>query len=176
PLFPYTTLFRSVVGAGKTGSMLMGAMELKRAGIAQQPWLVHPQRIVDQVGIDAKRWYTGANVLIGNPSETPSHQREDRNMLLAQAASGDWDLVIVSDNAFKAAPMSPDYFRQYPDKQVEQYERDLRKVAMATNPDKHHEKDMQQKRDSYIQTLNRRIDKAARHTGSYWEHSQADYL
>ena len=169
-------LLNHVVGAGKTGSMLMGAMELKRAGIAQQPWLVVPQHIVEQVGIDAKRWYPGANVLIGNPSETPSHQREDRNMLLAQAASGDWDLVIVSDNAFKAAPMSPDYLRQYRDKQVEQYESDLRKVAMATNPDKNHEKDIQQKRDSFIQTMNRRIDKAAKHPGIYWEDTQADYL
>src|SRR5699024_2586560 len=52
----------------------------------------------------------------------------------------------------------------------------LRRGAMATNPDKNHEKDIQQKRDSFIQTMNRRIDKAAKHPGIYWEDTQADYL
>ena len=132
------------MGAGKTGSMLMGAMELKRLGIAKQPWLVVPQHIVEQVGIDAKRWYPGANVLIGSPSESQSHQK-NRNMLLAQAASNDWDLVIVSDNAFKAAPMSPEYLEHYRDTQVARYEEDLRQVAQAENPDKNQEKDISRK-------------------------------
>lgn len=169
-------LLNHVVGAGKTGSMLMGAMELKRLGIANQPWMVVPQHIVEQVGIDAKRWYPGAKVLIGNPSESPSHQQEDRNMLLAQAASGDWDLVIVSDNAFKAAPMSPDYLESYRDKQVAQYETDLREAARAEDPDKNQEKDLVEKRDRFIAKMEARIDKASKHSGIYWEETQADYL
>jgi len=35
-----TMLMDHVVGAVKTGSMLMGAMELKRLGLASQPWIV----------------------------------------------------------------------------------------------------------------------------------------
>ncbi|MDN6678149.1 MAG: hypothetical protein L0L17_00425 [Yaniella sp.] len=169
-------LLNHVVGAGKTGSMLMGAMELKRLGIAKQPWLVVPQHIVEQVGIDAKRWYPGANVLIGSPSESQSHQKEDRNMLLAQAASNDWDLVIVSDNAFKAAPMSPEYLEHYRDTQVARYEEDLRQVAQAENPDKNQEKDITEKRQHFISRMNRRIDKASNHSGIFWEDTGADYL
>jgi len=35
-----TVLMDHVVGAGKTGSMFMGAMGLKRLGLASQPWIV----------------------------------------------------------------------------------------------------------------------------------------
>ncbi len=169
-------LLNHVVGAGKTGTMLMGAMELKRLGIAKQPWLVVPAHIVEQVGVDAKRWYPGANVLIGTPSENSSRQREDRNLLLSQAAANDWDLVIVSDNAFKAAPLSPELLENYRDEQIEQYEADLRAVAMAENPDKNHEKDIVRKREQFKQNMERRIAKARKHQGIFWDNTRADYL
>ena len=52
-------LLNHVVGAGKTGSMLMGAMELKRLGVATQPWMVVPNHLVEQVGMDlTPRWWT----------------------------------------------------------------------------------------------------------------------
>jgi N12 class adenine-specific DNA methylase len=34
-----TVLLDHVVGAGKTGSMFMGAMELRRLGLVKQPWM-----------------------------------------------------------------------------------------------------------------------------------------
>lgn len=52
-----TVLLNHVVGAGKTGTMLMGAMELKRLGLVRQPWIVVPNHIVDQVAREAKQWY-----------------------------------------------------------------------------------------------------------------------
>ncbi len=60
-----TVLLDHVVGAGKSGSMFMGAMELKRLGLAQQPWIVVPNHIIEQVAREAKQWYPAANVLVG---------------------------------------------------------------------------------------------------------------
>src|SRR5699024_10791578 len=95
-----SVLLNHVVGAGKTGSMIMGAMELKRLGIANQPWLVVPSHLVDQIGREAKHWYPGANILVGSESESAPKKIDARQMVLAQSAQNDWDLVVVSDNAF----------------------------------------------------------------------------
>ncbi|MDV8002868.1 DEAD/DEAH box helicase family protein [Rhodococcus sp. IEGM 1408] len=91
-----TVLLNHVVGAGKTGTMLMGAMELKRLGLVRQPWIVVPNHIVDQVAREAAQWYPAANVLSGAGRTT----RDDRQKLLAQSAAQDWDMVIVPLSAF----------------------------------------------------------------------------
>ncbi|HAP90828.1 MAG TPA: hypothetical protein DCR15_14340 [Arthrobacter bacterium] len=42
-------LLDHVVGAGKTGTMVMAALELRRTGIANKPAIVVPNHLVDQV-------------------------------------------------------------------------------------------------------------------------------
>lgn len=42
------TLLDHVVGAGKTGTMLMAAMELRRLGLVRQPWIVVPNHIIEE--------------------------------------------------------------------------------------------------------------------------------
>src|SRR5699024_2706964 len=91
-----TVLLNHVVGAGKTGTMLMGAMELKRLGLVRQPWIVVPNHLVDQVGREAAQWYPAANVLSGAGRTT----QDGRQKLLAQSAAQDWDMVIVPLSAF----------------------------------------------------------------------------
>ena len=43
-----TVLLDHVVGAGKTGSLVAGAMELRRLGLVRQPWLVVPNAITEK--------------------------------------------------------------------------------------------------------------------------------
>jgi len=99
-----TVLLDHVVGAGKTGTMLMGAMELKRLGLVSQPWMVVPNHIIEQVGREAKQWYPAANVLVG----TTGTDAEARRRLVAQTATSDWDLVIVPKSVFTAITVSPE--------------------------------------------------------------------
>ena len=120
-------LLNHVVGAGKTGSMLMGAMELKRLGIAKQPWMVVPNHLVEQVGIEAKQWFPGANMLV--ETRSGSSRKDDRQRLLAQAAANDWELVIVSMSSFGEMSMSADYLRDYRDSVLDEFERDLQAVS-----------------------------------------------
>jgi len=44
-----TVLLDHVVGAGKTGVMFMGAMELRRLGLARQPWIVVPNHLIEHL-------------------------------------------------------------------------------------------------------------------------------
>jgi N12 class adenine-specific DNA methylase/SAM-dependent methyltransferase len=91
-----TTLLDHVVGAGKSGTMFMGAMELKRLGLVKQPWIVVPNHIIEQVGREAKWWYPAANILVGQAST----DARGRNKFVAQSATSDWDMVIVPESVF----------------------------------------------------------------------------
>ena len=82
-----STLLDHVVGAGKTGTMLMAAMELRRLGLVRQPWIVVPNHIIEQVGREAKQWYPAANVLLGSSATTA----DGRRRFIAQSAASEWD-------------------------------------------------------------------------------------
>ncbi|WP_238846547.1 helicase-related protein [Nocardia terpenica] len=98
-----TVLLDHVVGAGKTGTMFMGAMELRRRGLVKQPWIVVPNHIVEQVGREAKQWYPHANVLVA----TQGMSAEQRRRFVAQTATSDWDFVIVAMSVFEHIPVHP---------------------------------------------------------------------
>ena len=96
------TLLDHVVGAGKSGTMFMAAMEMRRRGLARQPWIVVPNHLVGQVAREAKQWYPAARVLAG-PSATTAVSRREFTALTAVA---DFDLVIVPESLFTAIPVS----------------------------------------------------------------------
>ena len=96
------TLLDHVVGAGKSGTMFMAAMEMRRRGLARQPWIVVPNHLVAQVAREAKQWYPAARVLAG-PSATTAVSRREFTALTAVA---DFDLVIVPETLFTAIPVS----------------------------------------------------------------------
>ncbi|MET3803988.1 N12 class adenine-specific DNA methylase [Nakamurella sp. UYEF19] len=111
-----TTLLDHVVGAGKTGTMAMGAMELRRLGQARQPWLVVPNHIVEQVVREAKQWYPAAQILAGPSATTPESRRE----FAALSATGDYDLVVCPESLFIGIPVSAAAQTSYIDDRLDQ--------------------------------------------------------
>ena len=99
-----TVLLDHVVGAGKTGSMVAGALELRRLGLVRQPWLVVPNAITEQVGREAQQWYPAAKILLGSAATTA----DGRRRFIAQTASSEWDLVVIPQSAFTAINVSKD--------------------------------------------------------------------
>lgn len=98
-----TVLLDHVVGAGKTGTMVMGAMELRRTGIARKPWVVVPNHLVDQIGREFKDWYPASSVLV-----VPTGADEPtRRQYVAASATGDWDAVIVPFSTFEKISVDP---------------------------------------------------------------------
>ena len=65
---PAVGLFHEV-GAGKTAEMTMGAMELRRLGLARKPAIVVPNHMLEQFGREFLQLYPQARVLVA--------QRED---------------------------------------------------------------------------------------------------
>lgn len=91
-------LLDHVVGAGKTGTMVMAAMELRRTGIANKPAIVVPNHLVDQVSREFVDWYPTANVL----SVPTGINASERAFWVAAAATGDWDAVVIPQTVFGA--------------------------------------------------------------------------
>lgn len=97
------TLLNHVVGAGKTGTMVMGAMELRRTGRSTKPWMVVPNHLVDQVTREASQWYPSARVL----SIPTGLGRTERQTWMARSAGQDWDLVVVPQSTFRLMGVAP---------------------------------------------------------------------
>lgn len=126
-----STLLSHVVGAGKTGTMLMGAAELKRLGRIQQPWIVVPNHIASQVTGEAIQWYPSAKVLSAAGINTAEGRRE----FVAQTTADDWDFVIVPQSVFERVPMSVETQLRYMDGQKSQLEEALWRAKEAAGGD-----------------------------------------
>lgn len=104
-----TVLLDHVVGAGKTGSMVMSAMELRRTGVANKPWVVVPNHLVEQTAAEWATWYPAANVL----TIPTGADKTARTHYVAASASGDWDAVIVPQTVFESIGVSPSRTRAW---------------------------------------------------------------
>lgn len=96
-------LLDHVVGAGKTGSMVMTAMEKRRLGHANKPALVVPGHLVGQISGEWKQWYPDAEVMAIPGGLGTTERRE----LFARAAAGDWDAVVLADTVFEEVSIDP---------------------------------------------------------------------
>lgn len=168
-----TVLLDHVVGAGKTGTMLMGAMELKRLGVVNKPWIVVPNHIVEQVTREAKQWYPAANVLSGSAAT----DAEGRRLFIAQSASQDWDAVIVPLSAFTRIGVDAGTKAQYIREQLEDIERSY------LGPDAEYEiqneasvKAIENAKARLETQLEEALDQAGKDTGLTFESAGADYL
>ncbi|ORJ54338.1 helicase-related protein [Mycobacterium simiae] len=162
-----TVLLDHVVGAGKTGSLVAGALELRRLGLVRQPWLVVPNSITEQVGREAKQWYPAAKVLLGSSATTA----DGRRRFIAQTASSDWDLVVIPQSAFTAINVSKDMRVNYIEEQLDTLRGQLESA----------EADRSKKRiELAIKSAQNRLEKLlaanTKDAGLRFEESGCDYL
>lgn len=162
-----TVLLDHVVGAGKTGSMLMGAMELKRLGLCSQPWIVVPNHIIEQVGREAAQWYPAARILLGTPGTDP----EGRRRFVAQSAATDWDMVIVPQSLFTAIGVSADTQADYIQRQLD--ELDNHQQRAVTSMSKKRVEQQKKRLDARLTDMTKQDRKD---TGLTFEQSGGDYL
>ncbi len=162
-----TVLLDHTVGAGKSGSMFMAAMELRRLGLVTQPWIVVPNHIIEQIGREAKQWYPAAKILLGAANTDP----EGRRLLAAQSASSDWDMVIVPQSLFTAIGVSTDLQLAYKEKQLDA----LRAQEERVNTDASKKRIERQKKKLTARVLEL-TKQTNKDTGLRFEQTGCDYL
>ena len=114
------------VGAGKTTTMIIAGMEMRRLGLVQKPAYVVPNHMLEQFTREFLERYPQARVLaIGADDLKNDPGGEKRRQIIAQAATGDWDAVILTQGAFKRIPVSTETEREYLQAEVEPLRRAL---------------------------------------------------
>lgn len=162
-----TVLLDHVVGAGKTGTMIAGAMELRRLGLVRQPWMVVPNSIIEQVGREAKQWYPAAKVLLGSAATTA----DGRRSFIAQTVSSEWDLVVIPMSAFGKINVSRELRVNYIEEQLEGLREQILSVQCART---------KKRIELAMKTAQARLEKLmaahSKDTGLRFEDSGCDYL
>ncbi|TXI52500.1 DEAD/DEAH box helicase family protein [Mycolicibacter arupensis] len=161
------TLLDHVVGAGKTGTMLMAAIELRRLGLVRQPWIVVPNHIIEQVGREAAQWYPAAKVLLGSSATTA----DGRRRFIAQTAVNDWDLVIIPQSAFTEIGVNPNTRTEY----IEEHLSQLRTQLQSAESDRT-KKSIERAIKQTQERLERLTSQVGKDQGLHFENSGCDYL
>ena len=99
-----TTLLAHEVGAGKTATMVMASMELRRLGLVNKPMVVVPNHMLEQFCTEWRALYPAAKVLFPTAAEQGP---AGRKLFVARAAVGEWDAVVVTESVFERIPLAP---------------------------------------------------------------------
>ncbi|KQO98279.1 hypothetical protein ASF30_09475 [Leifsonia sp. Leaf264] len=92
------------VGSGKTLSMIGGALTLRRLGLANKPMIVVPNHLLDQITREAQQAYPAARFLIASKDDLA---KDARRLFAARCATGDWDAVVMTHQAFTSIGVDP---------------------------------------------------------------------
>ena len=107
------------VGAGKTKTMIMGAMELKRLGLIHKPVIAVPANVLYQFASEFQQTYPAARVLTATPDDlTKSGRRE----FVAKIATSSWDAVVMTHEQFKALGCSNKTQAEYIEARIDELE------------------------------------------------------
>lgn len=164
-------LLNHTVGAGKTGTFLMGAAELKRLGKISQPWIVVPNHLAEQIAKEANQWYPGAKVLSGAGLKGP----EERRQFIAQSASADWDFVVVPESVFSRIPVSKERELEYLNDQLDELRTDLSDARARNGEQSPTVKQIQRTLKAHEARIQKVIDRP-RDAGMEFESTRCDYL
>ncbi len=98
-----------------TAEMIMGAMELRRLGLARKPAIAVPNHMLEQVRNEWLQLYPQARLLLATKDDL---RAERRRQFIARCATGDWDAVVMTHSTFERIPMRPQAQRAYLDKET----------------------------------------------------------
>jgi N12 class adenine-specific DNA methylase len=113
-----TVLLGHAVGAGKTATMVMAGMEMKRLGLVSKPACVVPNHMLEQFSAEFLQIYPLANILVATREATAADARKE---FVARCATGDWDAVVITHDAFVRIPVSEEAEADYLAAQVSAY-------------------------------------------------------
>ena len=128
-----STLLAHGVGSGKTMLQITLAMEMRRLGTAKKPWIVVQASTLSQFAATFKTLYPRAAILA--PTEKQRNAK-NRQRLLAQIASGDWDAVVTPHGFFNSISIDPENEARFIETQIEEYKDSLRNDFEVDDIDK----------------------------------------
>jgi N12 class adenine-specific DNA methylase len=114
-----STYVAHAVGGGKTFSLCAAVMEQRRLGLATKPMITVPNHCLAQIAREFLMLYPTARILVADDT---NFVREKRQRFLARAATGNWDAIIITHDAFKFIPTPASFEKQLIEDQLSSYE------------------------------------------------------
>jgi len=109
-------LLAHAVGAGKTATMVMAAMELRRLGSASKPAVVVPNHMLEQFSREWLQLYPTARILVADRERLSKDRRKE---FVARAATGDWDGIVFTQSGFTRLPVGRELMTSYLGEEIE---------------------------------------------------------
>ncbi len=116
------TLLAHAVGAGKTATMVMAAMELRRLGSAAKPAVVVPNHMLEQFSREWLQLFPTAHILVADKDRLSKARRKE---FVARAATGDWDGIVFTQSGFARLPLGKELMAEYLGEEIEMARRAL---------------------------------------------------
>src|SRR5690606_6867429 len=110
------TLLAHAVGAGKTATMVMAAMELRRLGSETKPAAVVPNHMLEQFSREWLQLYPTARILVADKEKLSKTRRKE---FVARAATGDWDGIVFTHSGFGRLPLGGELMADYLHQEIE---------------------------------------------------------
>jgi len=110
------------VGLGKTLTMIIAAMEMKRLGIVQKPMLLAMKANVVQIADTFRRAYPQAKLLAPGENDFSPVKRKT---IFHQIKNNNWDCIILTHDQFGKIPQSPEIQQQIFELELDNVDRDL---------------------------------------------------
>ncbi|MEI2815868.1 MAG: DEAD/DEAH box helicase family protein [Microthrixaceae bacterium] len=110
------SLLAHAVGAGKTATMVIAAMELGRLGSASKPAVVVPNHMLEQFSREWLQLYPAARILVADRERLSKDRRKE---FVARAATGDWDGIVFTQAGFARLPLGRDLMTSYLGEEIE---------------------------------------------------------
>lgn len=171
---PSVGLFHEV-GAGKTAEMVMGAMELRRLGMARKPVVVVPNHMLEQFTREWLLLYPQAQILAASSADLKD---EKRRVFVARAAASDWDGIIMTRTAFERIELSPESKSAYNLSEIGRQRAELEAAnerAAASGADTMSIKRMEARLQAKEEKLKEKLDRVT-DPGITFEQTGIDYL
>ena len=112
------------VGTGKTASMIASAMELRRLGLAKKPTIACMKANIEQITNEALELYPNAKILSLTKFDAANRQK-----ILNQISTGDYDLVILTHDSLEAMDSRPETKAKFIQEELDE----LTDAIMAVN-------------------------------------------
>ena len=93
------------VGAGKTLELVVGAHTLRRLGQANKPLIIVPNHLLEQIAREAQQAYPTGRFLIAAKEDLAG---DSRRLFAARCATGEWDAVVMTHQAFTSIGVDPE--------------------------------------------------------------------
>ncbi|WP_454883035.1 helicase-related protein [Sphingomonas oryzagri] len=114
-----STYVAHAVGAGKTFSLCAAVMEQRRLGLVNKPMIAVPNHCLAQIAREFLMLYPTARILVADDT---NFVREKRQRFLGRAATGNWDAIIITHDAFKFIPTPASFEKALIEDQLASYE------------------------------------------------------